>query len=218
MDFSIWRRRWLLTISLIILTLVATVAAQAELRTYQSSSQVILLASRSAAKLNGSNPYLSFSPSLTLTADALSRELMAPGTIQDLAAGGSLDPYTVALAPYTTNTTGSVLLITVTGGGKAGVESKLHAVTQEISVGLQQLQHGVSASAQVRAAILSYTPQATLNVSTLARSVAPVTVLGLLLALGIPVIVDGRLATRRVQRHGAVLPGERLEPGQPTGI
>jgi hypothetical protein len=197
----IWRRRWILTLVLLMLALASSVAALTGLpRVYNADSSLVLLASRSAAKLTGGNPYLSFSPSLTLTADALSRELMAQGTINSLASMGYTDVYTVELAPYTTTTTGSVLLVTVTGSGKTAVKSTLDGVTNEINLKLSQLQHGVTSHNRIRAATLSYSPQATLSVSQTARLLVVVIVPSFLLALGIPVIVDGRAARRRIRK------------------
>ena len=137
----IWRARWILTSVLLILAMAGAASAAAKMpRYYQSASSVVLLASRVAARQNGGNPFLSFSPSLTLTADAVSRTLMAPGTVRQLAARGFTASYTVALPPYTTATTGSVLLVTVTGPGAAAVQRTLQAVTAQIGPQLAQLQ------------------------------------------------------------------------------
>src|SRR6266404_6502127 len=85
----IWRARWILTSVLIILAMVGAAKAAAKVpRYYQSASSVVLLASHAAASQNGGNPFLSFGPSLTLTADAVSRELMAPETVRQLSAQG----------------------------------------------------------------------------------------------------------------------------------
>jgi hypothetical protein len=205
MDLSetirIWRRRWILTLVLLTLALAGTVAAlRAIPRSYAADSSVVLLASPSDARQNGSNPYLSFSPSLTLTADAVSRELIAPVTVSDLAAMGYGDVYTVALPPYTTTTTGSVLLVAVTGNDKAAVEHTLQGVTHEISVKLAQLQRGVTSRRQIRAATLSASPQATLSIGQTARPLVAVITPMLLLALGIPVIADGWKARRRIRK------------------
>ncbi len=191
---------------LLILATAGTAAAAARLpRTYQSQSSVVLLASRSAAKLNGGNPYLSFSPSLTLTADVLSRDLMAPTTAQGLAAAGYASSYTVALAPYTTTTTGSVLLVTVTGNLKAAVEQTLGRVTAEISAKLLRLQSSVKPYDRIRAATLSFMPRPSLSLNETARPLVGVVALGLLLAFGLPVLVDGQIARRQSQREA--IPG-----------
>jgi hypothetical protein len=160
----------------------------------------VLLASRSAAKLNGGNPYLSFNASLTLTGDILSRALMAPGTAQDLAAHGLRSPYTVALAPNTTTTTGSVLLITVTGSNRTAIEHTLNGVTSELSVKLAQLQSRIRRYDRIRAATLSVTPRPTLSVTATARPLVGVVTLGLLVAFGIPVLVDGQITQRRSRK------------------
>ncbi len=213
----IWRRWWILTVALLLLTLAGAAGTATRLRTYQSDSSVLLLASRSAAKLTGGNPYLSFSPSLTLTADAVGREIMAPATVQHLASRGVRDSYAVGLAPFTTNTTGSVLLVSVTGVKKATIERTLHAVTSEISTVLQQLQvqNGVKAHNRIRALTLSYATQATLDVTKTARPVVSVAALGLLLTFGIPVVADGLLTRRRARR--AIRPG-RTTPERASGL
>jgi hypothetical protein len=202
----IWRAQWILTSVLIILAMAGAVAAAAKLpRYYQSTSSVVLLASRAASMQNGGNPFLSFSPSLYLTADAVSRELMAPGTVRQLAAQGFTASYTVALPSYTTSTTGSVLLVTATGSDAAEVQRTLQAVTAQISTELAQLQRGVPARGQVGADTLSFTPRATLSISQTARPLVVVGALLLLICLGTPIVVDG-LVTRRQLRNRPWLP------------
>jgi hypothetical protein len=191
---------------LLILALVGAAGAGAETpRYYQSTSSVVLLASPAASTPNGGNPFLSFSPSLTLTADAVSRELMSPGTVAQLAARGFTAPYTVVLPSYTTSTTGSVLLVTVTGSDAGGVQRTLEAVTARIGTQLAQLQQGVPAHGQVHADTLSFTPQAALSISQTARPLVVVGVLLLVLSLGTPIVVDG-LVTRRRLRDRSALP------------
>jgi hypothetical protein len=208
----IWRRRPILTAALLTVAAAGVTAAVMSLPpTYQSNSSVVLLASRSVARLYGGNPYMSFSSSLTLTGDVLSRELMAPATVSDLAARGITDPYMVALAPYNTVTTGSVLLVTVTGSEKSAVETALDAVTHQINVELFRMQAKVSPHDRIRAAMLSFTPEATLSVSQTARPLVLAGAAVLLLALGIPVIVDGRAARRRL-RDAALLAERRPRP------
>lgn len=213
-NLRIWRRRWILTLALLILAAAGSTAAVMRVpRVYTADSSLILLASRSAARLNGGNPYLSFSPSLTLTASALSEELMAQGTINNLAAAGFGVPYTVALAPYTTTTTGSVLLVTVTGHGEAAVEHTLTGVTDEIQLKLAQLQGSVIPRNQIRAGTLSFSPRATVSVSQTARVLVVIIAPVPLLAFGIPVLVDGRASRRRIRRMrsaAAIVPDQDI--------
>lgn len=204
----IWRRRSILTAVLLIVAWAGTAVALIRLpRTYQSDASVVLLASPSAAKLNGGNPYMSFSSSLTLTGDVLSRELMAPQTVIGLAARGFTDPYTVTLATYNTATTGSVLQVAVNGNDKSAVERQLYAVTSQISVALARLQANLAPYSRIRVATISFAPQATLSVSQTARPLVMIIVPGLLVALGIPVVVDGLIARQRNRELAALSQG-----------
>jgi hypothetical protein len=190
---------------LIILAVVGAAGAVKKIpRYYQSTSSVVLLASHAASAQNGGNPFLSFGPSLTLTADAVSRELMAPAAARQLAARGFTASYTVALPTYTTSTTGSVLMVTVTGSNAAEVERTLQGVTAQISTQLAQLQHGLPAASQEHAATLSFTPQATLSVSQTARPLVIAGALLLVICLGTPIVVDGMVTRRRLRGRSAL--------------
>jgi len=208
----IWRRRPILTVTLLVVALTgATTALLGLPRTYQSNSSVVLLASRSAARQTGGNPYMSFSSSLTLTADVVSGELMAPRTASVLAARGYSDPYTVALAPYNSATTGSVLLVQVTGSNRRDVQRELAAVTQQVSTELAQIQAKIRPESRIRIATISFSPRAALDAGQTARPMVVVIAAALLLVLGVPVIVDAR-APRRAARAGPVPADEHLEP------
>lgn len=201
----IWRARWILTSVLLILGVAGAAAATEKIpRYYQSASSVVLLASHTASAQNGGNPFLSFGPSLTLTADAVSRELMAPVTVKQLAARGFTASYTVAVPTYTTATTGSILLVTVGGRNAAQVQRTLQAVTRQIGTQLAQLQQGIPAPSQVRADTLSLTPQAALSISQTARPMVAIGVLLLVICLGTPIVVDGLVSRRRLGTPSAL--------------
>lgn len=210
MDLSevlhIWQRRRVLTLTLLILVLVSIVGSLTGLpRAYQSQASVVLLASKSAARLTGGNPYLSFSPSLTLAADAVSRELTAPDIAQTMAASGATASYSVAMPAYATTTTGSVLVLSATGSNPVQVQTTIRAVTAEVSVVLARIQGHVAPRAEIRMAVLSSDPQAVLDVTKTARSLVVVALLALLSALALPVLVDGWLSRRQL-RGGALSP------------
>lgn len=208
----IWRARWIFTSMLVILAVVGAVGAAAKMpRYYQSASSVVLLASHAASKQNGGNPFLSFGPSLTLTADAVSRELTAPATVSQLTARGFTASYTVVVPPVTTFTTGSVLLVTVAGTDAAGVQRTLQAVTKQISTQLAQLQRGVPAPSRIHTETLSFSPRATLSISQTARPLVIVGALLLVICLGTPIVVDG-LVTRRRLRNRPTLPDSPALP------
>ena len=215
-SLHIGRGRWILTTALLVLTFIAAFAACIELPpTYQSESSVVLLASPAASKPNGGNPYLSFSPSLTLTADVVSRMMMAPDVVSHLASSGFPDSYSVALATYTTDTTGSVLLVTVTGTDKVGVELTLRGVTSEISAILARLQSGDHPADRVRAATISATG-ATLSLSRLGRLLTVLIGAGLVASFGIPWIVEAQIIRRRI-RSGVLPAAAAPYPANPVG-
>jgi hypothetical protein len=198
------RKRWAVTAGLLLLTFLGVVIALVELPpTYQSQSSVVLLASPAASKPYGENPYLSFSPSLTLTADAVSREIMSPAIAGQLAARGFPDSYSVELATYTTATTGSVLLITVDGTDKSAVELTLHGVTDEVSTVLGKLQAVSPPADRIQAVTLSMSSQPTLSLSQMARLLAVLIGVGLVASFGVPWLVEAQIVGRRAQRAGA---------------
>ena len=70
------RKHWILTSVLVLLTLVAAMGAWTKISgPYQSSSQVVFLASEQTSKPNGNNPYLSFDDTLSTTADIVRRHV-----------------------------------------------------------------------------------------------------------------------------------------------
>ena len=216
--FQAWRRHKILTTLLLLAAAAATAVAAAEgPRTYQSQGSVVLLASRAVARPLGNNPYLSFSGSLMLTADVLSRELMAPETASGLAGRGFSDPYTVALATYTTPTTGSVLTITVTGHSTAGTERELGAVVSEIQDKLAGLQRGIKSYNRIRIVTIARSKRATLSLSSTARPLTLVAGGGLLLVFGLPWLVDAQLTARRARRAAQQLAEEELDRTERLG-
>ena len=194
---AIWRGRWILTGGLILLALVGIGVAMLFLpRTYQSTASVLLLDSRYGAQATGGNPYLNFSASLTLTADAVSRQVTDPQTASYLASHGFLGSYTVTMPTYSTSTVGSVLLITVTSDGTGGVEHTLNGVIGAVRTSLTKLQGGVRPAGRIQLVVLSPAVSPTLNVTHTVRSVAIVAGFGLLVAFGVPWLVDAQ-----VRRH-----------------
>lgn len=204
-----WRGRWILTAVLLLLALLGCAAAADRLpRTYQSESSVVLVASRAVAKQSGgNNPYLSFSPSLTLSADVLIQELMAPSTVSTLASHGDDDPYTVTLTPETIQTTGSVIDISVTGNQAASVQRTLLAVIAEAHTRLDTLQAGLSPYRRIRMVTLSISSAPSLSVSQTARPLVILATVALAAAFGIPWLLDAQITRRRIRRMPHPEPG-----------
>jgi hypothetical protein len=125
---------------------------------------------------------------------------MDPRTVQDLASHGYTASYTVVDAP---DTTGPVLLLTVTGKNKAAVEHTLYGVTGAVSTKLNELQSGVARANRIGNLVLDMSPQASLSKGKKARPVVVALALGLALTFIVPQVVEGRAARRR--RQGDVI-------------
>jgi hypothetical protein len=214
----ILRARWILTSLMLILALGATAAATVKLpRTYIASSSVVLLASPSLSKPNGSNPYLSFDGSLNSAGDVVRYEVMSPLTAQALAAEGFSASYVVADA---LDTPGPVLVVTVTGHNKALVNRTLAGVTADLNTKLKMIQTGVSNANRITMITLSY-GSAKLSKSKLARPIVVILGLGLIVAFAVPLLVDARARERRdrvqpVQSPSMRSPLEERDP-RPVG-
>lgn len=189
------RKHWVLTSLLVLLTLVAAVGAWVGIPgPYSSESQVVFLASKQSSKVNGNNPYMSFGGTLSTTADLVRREVMDPRIVAELAGRGYTAAYQVVDDPQAT---GPVLDVTATGKSKAMVEATQLAATREVQAVLLQLQGGIAASNQITSIVVSSAPNASLLVSKKARPLVGVFVVGLLLTLAIPQLVDGSARRRR---------------------
>jgi hypothetical protein len=194
---AIWRGRWILTGGLLLLTLVGVGVAMVFLpRTYQASASVVLLDSRNGSEATGGNPYLNFNASLTLTADAISRQVMDPQTAGSLASHGFLGSYTVAMPTYSTSTTGSVLLITVTSNAGGGVQHTLNGVIAAVRTSLATLQSGVRPADRIQLTVLVPAAGPSIDSAHTVRSIAIVAGFGLIVALGVPWMLDAQ-----VRRH-----------------
>ncbi len=190
-------RRWIAVGVLLLIFLPVVIVAFANLpRTYQSGSAVVLLASPAAARSAGGNPYLSFSPSLTLTAALLSEELTAPEAASELASHGVTGSYAVTLAPYSTTTTGSVLIVSVSARSAAAAEHSLRIVTAEIGTSLTALEAGERKIDRIQVVTVSMDQHAALSLSSLGRSLGIVVAGCLALAFAafrVFIALDGRM-------------------------
>lgn len=200
---SIWRGRWILTVTLLIVAGIGVGIASVFLpRTYQANASIVLLTSRSQSGATGGNPYLNFSSSLTLTADAVSRQVMDPQTANSLAAHGFTGSYTVEMPTYSTSVVGSVLLIAVTGSGAANVEHTLNGVISAVRTSLAALQAGVRADDRVRVTVLAPASGATVNATHTVRSLAILAGLGLVIAFGVPWVIDAQVSRQMTRGTG----------------
>lgn len=231
--FGIWRKRWILTSLALLVALAGCGYATSKLpRTYQANSTVVLVPSTRASKALGEgNPYLSFSDSLSTTADVVATEVTAPRAVQELAAQGFGAQYT-AVSESTTGqavASGSVLpgpfiAVTVTGRNRSSVEHTLDGVTGAIGKQLSTMQSGMSRNNRISVSTIAYSPRASLSVSMTARSLVLIVGVLIICALCIPLIVDAQIARRRLRRAAKLVPrpysvsSERGEPERQTEV
>ena len=193
------RKRWVLTSLLLLLVFAATAATAVKLpKSYQSSSTVAFLPSQTSAKAFGNNPYLDFDSSLNVAADVVGRRMMDPAITSGLAAQGYSSPYQVVDAP---NAPGPVLLVTVTDNNEAAAQRTLEGVTDAIGSQLAAMQSGITPKNRITDTVLAVSAKPTLLRSKMTRPLAAVLVLGLVLALGIPLVVEGISVRRRNQKE-----------------
>lgn len=210
------RRRWVLACSLLLLALAGTGYAQVKLApTYQSTSSVVLLAPKNAAKLNGGNPYLAFDSSLNQTADVVRYETNDPRTVSLLASRGDTATYLVTDA---TDTSGPVLIVTVTSKNKAMVMQTLQAVTKEITTKLDGLQTGITPPNKIHALVITFNEQPTQLKSKKTRTISVVAAAGVALSIIITLIVDAILIRRRSTRHAQNWEEDFTSGGDPARI
>lgn len=119
---------------------------------------------------------------------------MDPQTANSLAARGFTGSYTVEMPAYSTSVVGSVLLVAVTGSGAANVEHTLTGVIRALHSTLAGLQAGVRADNRIQVTVLSPAASATVNITHTVRSLAIVAGLGLVIAFGVPWIIDAQVS------------------------
>jgi capsular polysaccharide biosynthesis protein len=201
------RKRWTITLVLLVLTIAATGGAFKALPpSYQAKANVILLPSTTVAKTTGGNPFLAFDSTLNEAADVIRYEVTDTRTGLALQAAGYTQGYTITDA---IDTAAPVLLITVTGKNSAAVENTLTGVTNEISTKLAAEQTDLTAENKIRSEVITFSPQPTAVSSKKLRSVLVVLAVGILLTFAVPLTVDAA-ATRRRRRDDS-------HPVQDTG-
>ncbi|MFB7665464.1 chain length determinant protein [Kitasatospora sp. NPDC056138] len=119
------RKRWYVTLPIVLITMALSAVANAVLpTTYQSQCSISLLNSPDVAAQapNNGNPFLSFSQALTVTADFLGRRLASDDSAKALKDRGLTGEYSVKLAD---NAMGPFLTLTVTGSDPVQVKKSI---------------------------------------------------------------------------------------------
>jgi capsular polysaccharide biosynthesis protein len=189
------RKRWTLTMALLILTLIATTAALVKLPwEYRATAEVMLLPSKNLAKSYGGNPFLAFNPAINETADIIRYEATDMRTAKVLAAAGSTQGYTITDA---IDTSAPILLITVTGSNAGAVEHTLTGVVNSVSSLLAGQQSRFDSFDQIHDMVIASDPQASRVTSKKARPLLFIFAAGLIVTVAIPFLMDA-VAERRL--------------------
>jgi hypothetical protein len=197
---SLFLRYRVLTSIFILLALAITGIAALYLPAhYSAESDVALLPSASSSRPYGSNPYLSFNGALPMAAQIVAYQMMDPANVKELRAQGYDQSFNVSIAATIAN--GPILTVDVTGGDKAAVESTLAGVTNDVSVELATLQHGIKAANRITVLPLSSDVSPQLSLSKTVRPLAAVLILGLILAIAIPRLIRAARGENDAARH-----------------
>jgi hypothetical protein len=203
------RRRWILVCIFLFITLAGTALAYVKLPwTYQASSSIVFLASKNMAKAFNGNQYLAFNGALNQTADVVRYEVNDLRTVNYLASRGYSSTYLVTDA---IDTSGPVLIVTVTGHQPVSVEGTLHGVTNEVNTKLAMLQSGLAPNYKIQDLVITFSPQAIRVKSKKARPLSVIAGLGLILTIAVPTIVDAALLRRRDRKASAPQKNKDLE-------
>lgn len=212
--FRVWKKHWLLTAFLLILALTGGGYASMKIpRTYQAQSTVVLLASLNSSKVSGGgNPYLNFSDSVATTANVIVAEMMNSQISAALKEQGFSQTYNVVSQSIQTQQPSPLLTVTATGTDGPAVEGTLRGATDEIGIVLNGLQRKMSRNNRITAMTVSFTPQATLNISSTARRLIAILGPAIVLALCIPLAADAAATRRRKRRKSKPASSAKAPP------
>ncbi|WP_441246870.1 chain length determinant protein [Kitasatospora sp. McL0602] len=201
------RRRWYVTMPIVLITICLSAVANAVLpTTYQSECSISLLNAPSVAALppNNGNPFLSFSQALTVAADFLGRRLTSDESAEALKKRGLTGTYSVKLAD---NAMGPFLTLTVTGPDKAQVQKSiglLNTFTAEQLKAMQSEQQAPAGSQIASTVIIPPQPPQPQTKSKL-QYVAMIGLAGLAVAFLAAFVTENVFGVRRraraEQRH-----------------
>lgn len=217
--FRIIRRRWRVSVPVLVLTLIATVVTYLFWpTTYQSTAQISLIPSRIIADqpVNGNNPYVAVS-TLNPLAAILAGELSSDQAVQQLNRLGMTNGFTAAVPPFAA---GPFISLTVTGPNSNAVQDSMPIVIRFAQQRLRQLQESAPARtpgpAQIQAVVISpaSSPQRVLKRKT--ELVAAVVIAGLVLLLVLSFQAEGR-ALRRAERAQMRDDQRGIEVAHPNG-
>ena len=202
--FRLMRRRWLVTVPALVVTILATAAAAAAVPVqYETQVQMTLLNAPkiTAEQGNYGNPYLAFDQALLVDDDLLTRNLSSDAAGAQLAALGVTDQYTATIA---NNALGPFMLLTVTGTNKQHIMQSMQTLIQFSKRSWLRLQQSSSAppGSIVGLGLIAPPSPPTPVIKRKIEVVAGVAILGLLATILLAAMVDGMIRRRRGGNSG----------------
>jgi capsular polysaccharide biosynthesis protein len=216
---TIWRHR-IAAIPVVLITLMgAFYVLEVKAPTYQSTGEVLLAnppspptsaqiaADPALAKVNASNPYLSYG-NLVLVADVLIDVVNSAATQESLVKEGASPTYTVALAPLLDNP--PAIRVTGTATSAAAAIRNAQLVTQSVAKDLYQIQanENVAPDYMITSIELVKPMTAFTSSSGKLRNLVGLLALGLILLL-VAISFAQALENRKRERTGRPVQPER---------
>src|ERR1700733_3873715 len=196
--FQVFRRQWILTFALLLLTLIITLVTAITLPpSYRASVTMALLNSDASSRaIGGGNPYLSFDDSLVETANVLVIEVSDQQTAAMLRQQGYTASFQATVLSENPENEEPFIAVAVTGSSAAGVERAVHGVTAELDSLLGQLQASVSSGNRATLQVMAEDDQPSPNISSKIKPLVGFLGVGLVLTFLIPQAVEGVAARR----------------------
>jgi hypothetical protein len=199
--FRVLVRRWVISVPVLLLTIVAAAGAYVKLpTTYQSNAELTLIASKTLADYpgNGNNPYLALGGLIPLTG-ILITDLSSHQAAQQLTQAGVVDSLTVSAPVYDP---GPFLTLTLSGKNPTRLLQSMPTLikfTEQQLYALQQTpvaQTSVPANSQIKAVVISSASTPTPILKKKREVVAGIAIAGIiatfLLSFGVEAIARRR--------------------------
>ncbi|GII64089.1 hypothetical protein Skr01_41740 [Sphaerisporangium krabiense] len=195
-------RRWPVTVTLLAVTLAATIGAYFAIPwQYESKATVVFLSSRKGSQPVGGNPWLAFDGSLTITAEVIARGMSDERTLKQLKDEGNTAEFTVGLAQ---DSRGPLLDITATGADPKVAQATMEALAKLSLERLTEVQQksSILPDATIRAEMVTSSDKAELTAEKKIRMLVIIFAGGALVTIGVPLFLESLAQKRRRATQG----------------
>jgi uncharacterized protein involved in exopolysaccharide biosynthesis len=192
---GVLKRRWIVVLVGVVLTLGAAVAAWRAVPSEYSSTSTMLLLPPVNRTEPGANPYLSLA-GLTGPAEVVSRSVSDPATEQELRQAGASGTWTVE-RDY--QTSAPIILITVQDSSVDKVRATSDIIVAEVPKALDQIQASINVAtpARITSTVVSRDADVERVLKPLLRALMLVVAAGLTLTVAVSALIDAVVMRRR---------------------